>query len=388
MKNLITLALVLASTSAFATRARVTALGNSPHLTDVTYVYGNATWMMTLADSLTIESGATANNFATSATVAPIVPVPDAVDRSNVNAGSEGLLIRSMGDAKFALGLGHDDSTSFANRGFANAAALNAGLVWNIKPQQNPLFLAYGMKMGDMSVGAGLRYSNFDDKKADEKESSMALNFGARSAAWDVALDLGLTDEWKTGTTNAQPSDSYKGKTAISLTGGYNVTETMYVNAGFKTGGAKLEDAATEVADIAYTNITVGVTESIKKDGAEFFYGAGLLSASTEEKKSDTKITAMKMPLIIGLEAEANSWLTLRGSVTQTLLLVDSDKTATAGVASVETSPGANSTTLAAGAGLKFNKVTVDGSILAGGSQVINATAGNLLGQVGLTYAF
>lgn len=382
MKNLITLALVLASTSAFATRARVTALGNSPHLTDVTYVYGNATWMMTLADSLTIESGATANNFATAGAA------PNATNTSNVSLGSEGLMIRSMGDAKFALGLGHDDSTVFANRGLANTAAVNAALVWNIKPQQNPLFLAYAMKMGDMSVGAGLRYSNFDDKKNDEKESSMALNFGARSAAWDVALDLGLTDEWKTGTTNAQPSDSYKGKSAISLTGGYNVTETMYVNAGFKTGGAKLEDAAAEVADIAYTNITVGVTESIKKDGAEFFYGAGLLSASTEEKKSDTKITAMKMPLIIGLEAEANSWLTLRGSVTQTLLLVDSDKTATAGVASVETSPGANSTTLAAGAGLKFNKVTVDGSILAGGSQVINATAGNLLGQVGLTYAF
>ena len=382
MKNLITLALVLASTSAFATRARVTALGNSAHLSDVTTVYRNASDLMITADSLTIESGATANNFATAGAA------PNATNTSNVSLGSEGLMIRSMGDAKFALGLGHDDSTSFANRGFANAAALNAGLVWNIKPQQNPLFLAYGMKMGDMSVGAGLRYSNFDDKKNDEKESSMALNFGARSAAWDVALDLGLTDEWKTGTTNAQPSDSYKGKTAISLTGGYNVTETMYVNAGFKTGGAKLEDNALEVADIAYTNITVAVTESIKKDGAEFFYGAGLTSTSKEEKKNDVKITAMKMPLIIGLEAEANSWLTLRGSVTQTLLLVDSDKTATAGVASVETSPGANSTTLAAGAGLKFNKVTVDGSILAGGSQVINATAGNLLGQVGLTYAF
>ncbi len=378
MKNLITLALVLASTSAFATRARVTALGNSPHLTDVTYVYGNATWMMTLADSLTIESGATANNFTTAG----------GADTSNIGLGSEGLMIRSMGDAKFALGLGHDDSTSFANRGLANAAAAAAALTWNIKPQQNPLFLAYGMKMGDMSVGAGLRYSNYDDKKGDEKESSMALNFGARSAAWDVALDLGLTDEWKTGATNASPNDSYKGKTAISLTGGYNVTETMYVNAGFKTGGAKLEDAATEVADFSYTNITVGVTESIKKDGAEFFYGAGLLSTSSEEKTSTQKTTSMKMPLIIGLEADANSWLTLRGSVTQTLLLVDSDKTETAGVASVETSPGANSTTLAAGAGLKFNKVTVDGSILANGSQVINAGANNLLGQVGLTYAF
>ena len=331
MKNLITLALVLASTSAFATRARVTALGNSPHLTDVTYVYGNATWMMTLADSLTIESGATANNFTTAGAA------PNATNTSNVALGSEGLMIRSMGDAKFALGLGHDDSTTFSNRGLANAVALNAAIGSTIKPQQNPLFLAYGMKMGDMSVGAGLRYSNFDDKKTDEKESSMALNFGARAGAWDVALDLGLTDEWKTGAAHlTQPNDSYKGKSAISLTGGYNVTETMYVNAGFASGGFKLEDNSAAAADVSYTNITVGVTESIKKDGAEFFYGAGLLSASTEEKTSDTKITAMKMPLIIGLEADANSWLTLRGSVTQTLLLVDSDKTATAGVASVD----------------------------------------------------
>jgi hypothetical protein len=376
MKNLITLALVLASTSAFATRARVNALGNAAHLTDVTTVYANASDLMITADSLTIESGKTVNNFVT----------VGGADASNVNAGSEGLLIRSMGDAKFALGLGHDDSTSFANRGFANAAAANAGLTWAIKPQQNPLFLAYGMKMGDMSVGAGLRYSNFADKKNDEKESSMALNFGAQTAAWDVALDLGLTDEWKTGASNASPNDSYKGKSTIALSGGYNVTESMYVNAAFTTGGAKLEDNATEVGDIAYTNISVGVTDSIKKDGAEFFYGAGLSSSSTEEKKANTKITSLKMPLIIGLEADANSWLTLRGSVTQNLLLVDSNKTETAGVASVETSPGANSTTLAAGAGLKFNKVTVDGSILASGSQVINST--NLLGQVGLTYAF
>lgn len=283
MKNLITLALVLASTSAFATRARVTALGNSAHLTDVTYVYGNATWMMTLADSLTIESGTTANNFTT------LGAAPNATNSSNVNLGSEGLLIRSMGDAKFALGLGHDDSTSFSNRGLANSVAVNAALTWTIKPQQNPLFLAYAMKMGDMSVGAGLRYSNFDDKKNDEKESSMALNFGARSAAWNVALDLGLTDEWKTGATNVSPNDSYKGKSSIELSGGYNVTETMYVNAGFATGGAKLEDNAAAVADIAYTNITVGVTESVKKDGAEFFYGAGLLSASTEEKQATQK---------------------------------------------------------------------------------------------------
>lgn len=380
MKKLLTLALVLSSASAFATRARVTALGNSAHLTDVSGVYGTPSDMVSLGDSLTLESGVTANGFTTTGVA------PDATDSSDANLGAEGLLIRSMGDAKFAIGLGHDDATSFMNRGMANAIKVNSSLTYAIRSQQNPLFLAYATKMGDMNVGAGLRYSNFDDKKGDEKESSMGLTLDASTSKWDVALDLGLTDEWKTGATNASPGDSFKGKSAIALTGGYNVTDSLYVNAGFMSGGFKMEDNSAEVADVEYTNITAGVTESIKKDGTEFFYGAGLLSASAKEKTSDTKVTSLKMPLIIGLEAEANSWLVIRGSVTQNLLLVDSDKTTTAATTAVETAPGANSTKLAAGAGLKFNKLTVDGSILAAGSQVINSA--NLLGTVGLTYAF
>jgi len=380
MKKLLTLALVLSSASAFATRARVTALGNSAHLTDASYIYSKPSYAAIVGDSLTLESGVTANGFTTTGAA------PDATDSSDANLGAEGLLIRSMGDAKFAIGLGHDDATSFMNRGMANAIKVNAALTYAIRSQQNPLFLAYATKMGDMNVGAGLRYSNFDDKKGDEKETTMGLTFDARGDKWNVDLDLGLTDEWKTGATNASPGDSFKGKSAIALTGGYDVTDSLYVNAGFMSGGFKMEDNSVEVADVEYTNITAGVTESIKKDGTEFFYGAGLLSTSAKEKTSDSKVTSLKMPLIIGLEAEANSWLVIRGSVTQNLLLVDNDKTTNGATTAVETAPGANSTKLAAGAGLKFNKLTVDGSILASGSQVINSA--NLLGTVGLTYAF
>ena len=380
MKKLLTLALVLSSASAFATRARVTALGNSAHLTDVSGVYSTPSDMVTLGDSLTLESGATANNFATAGAA------PNATDSSDINLGAEGLLIRSMGDAKFALGLGHDDAGTFSYRSAANLIKTNSSLTYAIKPQQNPLFLAYATKMADMNVGAGLRYSNYDDKKGDEKESTMGLTIDASTSKWDVALDLGLTDEWKTGATNASPNDSYKAKSAITLTGGYNLTDSLYVNAGFTTGGFKMEDNAVEVADVDASSYNVGITESMKKDGSEFFYGAGLTSTTVKEKSSDTKATSLKMPLIIGVEAEANSWLTIRGSVTQNLLLVDSDKTTTGAATSVETAPGANSTKLAAGAGLKFNKLTVDGSILASGSQVINGA--NLLGTVGLTYAF
>jgi len=69
-------------------------------------------------------------------------------------------------------------------------------------------------------------------------------------------------------------------------------------------------------------------------------------------------------------------------------VLINDTKEETGSTTSSEFSPGANNTTFAAGAGLKFNKVTVDGSILAGGKQNIDLGSNNLLGQVGLTYAF
>ncbi len=377
MKSLLTLALILASTSAFATRARINALGNAAHLVDVSTVYGNPSDMMTLTgDSLTIESGKT---FTTAG-------APDAINTTTLNGGAEGLLIRSMGDAKFALSLGHADANIFALR--SDAKSRN-GAVATVR-QQTPLEVSYGMKTGDMSVAGTLVYSKFENKKAgsEQKESSMGLKFGATGANWTGALLVGLTDTWEAG-TGATLND-YKGKTSITATGGYDVMSDLYVYGGLSTGGYKSTVATVSVTDYDIMTVNVGALSKIKKDATEFFYGIGLAYSSEKEKATagfENTIKQTHMPLIIGLEAEANSWLTLRGSVTQNLLLVDSSKDETApSTTNSETSPGLNTTTLAAGAGLKFNKVSVDGSILTGATQTINS--GNLLAQVGLTYAF
>jgi hypothetical protein len=357
MKSLLTLVLVLASTSAFATRARINALGSAAHLVDVSTVYGNPSDMMTLTgDSLTIESGKT---FTTAG-------APDAINTTTLNGGAEGLLIRSMGDAKSRV-----------------------GAVATIR-QQNPLEVSYGMKTGDMSVAGTLVYSKFENKKvgSEQKESSMGLKFGATGANWTGALLVGLTDTWEAG-TGATLND-YKGKTSITATGGYDVMSDLYVYGGIATGGYKATVATADVLDYEIMTVNVGALSKIKKDANEFFYGVGLTYSSAKEKATvgaEQTIKETHMPLIIGLEAEANSWLTLRGSVTQNLLLVDSSKDETApATTTTDSNPGLNSTTLAAGAGLKFNKVVVDASILAAGSQVLNSA--NLLGQVGLTYAF
>ena len=361
MKSLLTLAIVLASTSAFATRARVTALGNAPHLVDASTVYSKPADIFALSDSLTIESGST--NV-----------VPGAAGVMTADGGAEGLMIRSAGDAKWSLSLGHDDARSFSQRSAASAT------VGTIIGQQNPIELTYGMKAGDLAWAATLVYSNFNDKKNEVKESTTGLKFGAATSSWDATIDLGLTDKWE----DSANDDEFKGKSNVAVRGGMWVSSDMYAYGDVDMGGFEVTNGPAATIAVKTQAIEVGMINTMKNDGNEFFWGAGLESTQVKVDVADAKSTSLSLPVIVGLEANAASWLTLRGSVKQNVLIQnekDEDNTGT----TEELSPGTNSTTFAAGAGLKLGKLSLDGSIL-NNTQVINSA--NLLGTVGLTYAF
>ena len=365
MKKLLTIALVLTSVSAFATRARVTALGNSPHLIDE--AQSSADQVYGLGDSLTIESGATALVLA-----APVANVTG-VNMSKTNA--EGTLYKSMGPGRLGVVLGHQDSIIYTMRSVAVTA------LPGIKGQQNPLEVSYAMNFADLVGSAGLVYSNYDNKVAGEKSSALGVKVGVSSSLFYANLKLIATDKYESATSE------YKGKSGIQLKGGMNFGETLSAHAdilstGFKTatkGGA-------DTADVEATVIAVKVIDAIKKDGNNFFYGAGLTTVASKEKVADSKTTVLNLPLIIGIEASAASWLTLRASVSQDVLLSNS-KTETGGATTAELNPGTNTTTYAAGASFVFNKISLDGTITnLPGNQSINGN--DLLGTVGLTYMF
>lgn len=368
MKSLLTLAIVLASTSAFATRSRVTALQGAAHIVDSSTVSAKPADMFAVSDSVTIETGATNITPGTSATT----------------EGAEALLIRSAGDAKWALSLGHDDSKVYNQRA---EAATAAGVT--IPGQQNPFEISYGMKSGDMAWAATLGYSNFNDKKAEVKENTMGLKFGAATSTWDATIDLGLANKVTSGT--AASEEEFKGKSNVAVRGGYWLASDMYVYGDVDMGGYELSTGGNSVAEVKTTDITVGAINTVKSEGNEFFWGAGLTSTQWKDSKAVTpnteKKSSLSLPLIVGIEANAASWLTLRGSVTQNVL-IQNEKEEEPASTTVEKSPGTNSTTFAAGAGLKLGKLVLDGSILSNGSQNLNTGNGGLLGTVGLTYAF
>lgn len=368
MKSLLTLAIVLASTSAFATRARVTALQGAPHIVDASTVSNKPADMFTVSDSLTIESGKQ-----------NVVPGTDSAAQ-----GAEALLIRSHGDAKWALSLGHDDAKVYGQR--ANAGATLG--------QQNPFEISYGMKSGDMAWAGTLAYSNYNDKLtgAELKENTMGLKFGAATSTWDATIDLGLVN--KISSATATTDDEFKGKSNVAVRGGFWVASDMYVYGDVDMGGYEVTTGGAVTSEVKTTEISIGAINTVKSEGNEFFWGAGLTSTQSKDSKAVhptvEKATSLSLPLIIGVEANAASWLTLRGSVTQNVL-IQNEKQETPTATTTEFSPGENSTTFAAGAGLKLGKLALDASILRNAAntanvQTINST--NLLGTVGLSYAF
>lgn len=360
MKKILVIALALASVNAFGSRARMSALGNAEHLIDSQTVYGNPSDMFYVGgDFVALESGLTATN--------------------NAGENSEGMVVRSMGDAKMGLSLGHHSANASSFAGGLRQGLVLPGLT-NAN-QQNPLELSYGMKVGDTSYAGTLVYSNYNDKFNSAKETSTGLRFGMRAGAIDASLGLGLVNTVETA------AFKYKGTLGLTAKVGYAI-DTMYVFGKVLAAGFKNENAVSgaELAKFDTTDIQVGVVSTVKKDGSEFFYGAKLVNTSSKETVTDTKTTALNLPITMGLEVDANSWMVLRGSLTQKLVLLDNSKTETAGVANPEFSPGVNTTTAAFGAGLKFNKLTLDGTILAAGAQTYSTAA--LLGQVGLTYMF
>jgi len=378
MKKLLVVAVALASVNAFATRARVNSLGNSPHLIDTNTVFTNPSDMFSVGgDYVNLESG---NQNVSAAGTA--------------GADAEGMVVRSYGDAKAGLAIGHDSALGLQIRSLAVGSFPTAVNYY----QQNPVELSYGMKAGDLAWAGTLVYSNYQSKTGiNEKENTLGARFGLRSNMWDAYLGLGLANTYQNDTDG-----KFTGTLGLVLGGGMWM-DTIYFSGKLQSAGYKVETAAgAETHKVTGNIIDVNVTDSRKKDGNEFFYGAGLHSYMSKDSDGvETKVNMLSLPIIVGLEHKANSWLTLRGSITQSVLLNSSKAEFTGGTA-WEVNPGVNNTTVAVGAGLNFDKITVDGTLKGLTTSANTATppaqsngaanqqldGNNLFAQVGLTYMF
>lgn len=361
-KALVLAAVTMMSTSAFASKARMTALNNAVTVSDdVQEVFRNPAEMFGFGDLLTIEYAA----------------APDA----------EGGFFRSSGDTKYGVYFGNRSATF---RDLVNAynaptppAAVPATLLLQ---EQNPFEVFYGSKMGDSAWALSFKYSNGQDKDLKAKVNTMGLRAGYNTDAFEVYAGLGLAGKSELENTATITSDM-----SIRIGGEYFMGDSIAF-ADVQTSGGKL--AITGLNDdgkATRMQWTLGYETKVRSEVAHFFYGAKL--TSTELKTTPpgpgantAKTTSMALPLYAGVEADATSWLSLRGFVQQSVLINTTKTEPGGGAAATTDHDGLDDTATGLGASLKFGKLSIDGTLSANNSGTLNTD--NLLATTSLNYWF
>lgn len=395
-KSLLILAgLTLAAANANASKARLMALGQptdgSYYLSDTRNIFKNPAYVGALGEFATMEWGKTIDGVAS----------PDGgSDRRSPAA--EGGFTKGFGTLKAGAYLGYAGNFAANLDAFdsaANTATGAAPFTTKFLHPQNTLSLFIGGGE-EMKFGAMLLYANSEDKvggttptgNGDRKAKTMELRGGVSTDMFEAYAHTEFGSESKNNTaatTTAKVDSSFN----WTLGGAFKVSDELKVFADLSMGEIEYKDGvATPVNGNKYKmmNWKIGAANVTDiEGGTKFFYSASL--SSTSKKLEDTiangtdtnKTDTLSIPLTVGLEHDANSWLVLRGSVAQNIPIVDSKKDRNVTDKSFD-----NTTTVAAGAGLKFGKLVLDGTFAGATGTTGNLNATELLGNVAMTYNF
>ena len=372
---LIATGLAVLSTSAFATKARLEALGQnddrgSMYVEDSRNIFRNAARINTHKNFITTEWGT--DNHSEDYDQDPT---------SAKTTNAEGGFFREMGSFAYGVYLGSDIDSQ-------NDQRINVGTGTNFQAQDNDLDLFFG---GDMGVqwGARLHYANGNTEPAapgfKKEHSNIGLGLGMVMGDIEAYGNFIISDESK---GDAAAGDKFEAK-GLNLGASYKIAgNTIFVD--YDADGFDHSVAAGK-REVSNTSIALGVGRIHEVSStARLNMDVTFVSYKEEDKTAagtaENKNTML--PVTIGFEADATSWLTLRGSVAQNVLINSYENKTAAGVTTKGTDE--NTTRVNAGATLNFGKLTVDGAI---GATSAGAKAGvlktdDLLTRVGVTYNF
>jgi hypothetical protein len=417
---LIATGLAVLSTGAFASKARLEALSQSNMgsylFQDSRNLYLNAASMNATKNYVIIETGtnpitATSNN--------------DEADDAQATPEAEGGFTNTYGNFAYGLYMGRDSNNgtrldnggeystltaaAFGGNTLATGEGATAAGVDGFLGTGNnyDLFIA-----GDAGVqwGARLSYAtNKDEGRAvalatpfERKQSALGIGLGMNMGDLGAFANLDLSDKSE-GADAA--NDKWEADLGLDLGVTYGWNDYVF-HARYTGGGFEYTNNGTAATEGSKSTIDVGAGKvNDMGAGAKWFWSIDARSTKHELKSKAAGSQAVDerkvftTPLTVGLEVDATSWLTLRGSVSQSMLgnVEDTSKNA-AGTATAFNGKKfkvTNTTNVATGATLSFGKLKVDGIIGTDGTTG-TATASesgqlrldNLMSRVAIHYWF
>ncbi len=405
--------LAVLSTSAFATKARMQALGQDQALgsffmRDSRSVFRNASHIVDNKDYIVMEWGVDSG----------------ATDTDNSAPRAEGGFFKEAGSFTYGVYLGHqniDDLTSTAVDTTANGVADREFL-----GDDNRIDLFFG---GDAGVqwGVNLYYSNVRDELGDDlvvgsggaaavasqgdgaNYRHAGLNLGVTMGNIEGYLNMEIIEDASgsvnnpgagTASTSIDVHDEYEGDFAFTLGGSYAMNDyTIYVE--YEQDGSEYHDAldAAIITTSDHTSFTYGVAKMMEVSEKSRWFWDVALSFNNVETILDNNpaITTAEtdtddLKVTVGFESDVKSWLTLRGSIAQSAIFSTQSLNVRTDATDVDNDDdNLNSTNVNTGATLRFGDVSLDG-ILGyrnnGGTENGQLRSDEILSRVAFVYNF
>ena len=353
--------LAVLAAPAFASKARLQALGESAngsqYINDNRNIFLNAAHVNNHKDLVTFETGASSQ-----------------VTDGAATPRAEGGYFFSNGNMVYGVQLGQQSDIAHALR----VAGLNS--TTTDVAEKNTIDLFVG---GDAGVkwGASLLYGSTEDKSAAganaKKNDSMRARLGASQGNWDAFANISLTNEVELANGN-----KFEGNLGYQLGGSYMLNGyTLIANySSFSADGTVTGDKK----EVSLEQMEVGVGRAAKlNDKTSLFTKVTYRSTTAENDRAAAgngdaftvkKREATALPVVVGLEHDATSWLTVRGSIGQNVFINE--------VKGQDKNSDTSTTIVNAGATLKFGDLSVDG-VVGNTNSVDGAGAGNSNTQIG-----
>lgn len=357
-QSMLALGLLVLSSSAFASKARLEALGEdaggSQFISDFRNVFLNPAHANTHKDFVTVEWGNTENRE----------------DKAS-SPRAEGGVFKSAGSMVTGLYFGNESTTSNNLR-----STLLGSVDVDIHERNNVDVLVAGDS--GLQWGAKLTHSSSQADDGDTKQSATRLAGGVVLGDLDIFAHVGVGNTVKTAAAKV------KGKSSLDTGVTYNMND-MALMARMQTISA--ENTTTDVKYDA-TNTWVGVGKSYKLNEKANLWTQAWYKMD-KSKNDSAKTESTYLPISIGFEVNAKEWLAFRASVVNNTLIAQQSK---------PTKDTVGNTTVAAGASLLFGELQFDGMIgnsdetdtygtsTAGGNGGLRSDT--LMSRVSMTYKF
>ncbi|MBS1959723.1 MAG: hypothetical protein JST80_09650 [Bdellovibrionales bacterium] len=377
-KLFLILGLMIIAAPAFASRARLEALGEgkngSYYIQDNRDIFLNPAHISKYKKKLYLELGGASGTAATGA---------GATDGSGTSGTAQGGFTNTFGDYTYGLWMNN-------NNDFWQAAATGSGGNGFAAPESQLDFFLGGE--GSMAWGLNLFYAGNAAKVAgiSSSASTFGVGFGIDMNNFQVWANVDILGK---STIDNGATNGNELKEKVSFDAGLSYAQENWTWFGkFMNFGTDTNTVVTTERRYSMYGIGGGYKHEMSKATTMF------ARIEADMDKDDTNGVATQsydIPVVVAAESQALSWLAIRGSIAYSLF----------GQQWTETTRNSfgGSTTVAAGVGMTFGDVQIDGLVASSAANNGGAATGfgtgnranqtfgfgdNMISRIGLTYNF